>query len=121
MLIFVLFGSKTNDFQRKVRLYDNFYFKTSFCDVCGSYCIDFFSMLCVSIPEKRLFSMFFSIIYFCEIVHFNLLRNKLLIRMLRSHMTKYSYYAMHANSFQGKRSVAFNLIKIKNEQLQTSQ
>lgn len=41
--------------------------------------------------------------------------------MLRSHMTKYSYYSMHANSFQGKRSVAFNLIKIKNEQLQTFQ
>lgn len=99
MLRFVLHCSKTNDSQRKVKLYDAFFpnfFLRRLWFVLNRY---FFSMLCVSISENWLFSgFFFTFFHFCEIVHFNLSRNKLLIRMLRFHMTKYSYYSMRANS-----------------------
>lgn len=71
-----------------------FSLNTSFWDVCGSFCIDFFfNTMCVYIWELAFFYVFFFKFYFCEIIYFNffLLRNKLLIRMLNISTSLFGY------------------------------
>lgn len=98
----MLYHSKTNDLQKKIKLYDNFFSQHFFlrrlwfvlyryfffqCYVCLYLRISFFLCFFQSFTFVKLFTLIYI-----------LLRNKLLIRMLRFHMTKYNYYSMHAKS-----------------------